>query len=284
MGSAGFLSGKRRQAGHAGSARRGATRLSPPVTARKERKKASVQVNWLLVRRVLYVFMAVIALGLLLEGWRHALPHINQPIGRIVVKGNLSELHQGTLEQRVAPFVNSGFLTVDIDAIQHSLEQVPWVGKADISRVWPNQLAIEVEEHKPVALWGNDELLNSQAHVFSRQGMTGYQLLPQLAGPEGSQDAVMQQYRLLNQALRPLGQTVEKLEMRERGSWFVTTGTGLELWLGREQVMEKMRRLVTLYEKELREQMNQIARIDLRYANGLAVTWRETASENAVVQ
>lgn len=93
----------------------------------------------------------------------------------------------------------------------------------------------------------------------------------------------MEQYGFLSNALRPLGYSIDKLEMRERGSWFITTQDGLELLLGREQVMEKMRRFVTIYEKELKDQINQIARIDLRYANGLAVTWRAAAND-AVVQ
>lgn len=261
--------------------RRGATRA--PASNSAKPKRNWPQINWLVVRRVLYVFAAVIALGGLMEGWRYAQPYINQPIARIVVKGNLTEFNQRVLEQRVEPFVNAKFFAVDIAGIQDALGQVAWISKANISRVWPDQLVIDVVEQKPVAHWGEDNLLNVKAHVFSKQGMQGYQKLPYLAGPENSQDAVMEQYGFLSNALRPLGYSIDKLEMRERGSWFITTQDGLELLLGREQVMEKMRRFVTIYEKELKDQINQIARIDLRYANGLAVTWR-TAANDAVVQ
>lgn len=281
MNSMSSLPSKQAQRIAAESVRRGATRA--PASNSAKPKRNWPQINWLVVRRVLYVFAAVIALGGLMEGWRYAQPYINQPIARIVVKGNLTEFNQRVLEQRVEPFVNAKFFAVDIVAIQDALGQVAWISKANISRVWPDQLVIDVVEQKPVAHWGEDNLLNVKAHVFSKQGMQGYQKLPYLAGPENSQDAVMQQYGFLSNALRPLGYSIDKLEMRERGSWFITTQDGLELLLGREQVMEKMRRFVTIYEKELKDQINQIARIDLRYANGLAVTWR-TAANDAVAQ
>jgi cell division protein FtsQ len=36
-----------------------------------------------------------------------------------------------------------------------------------------------------------------------------------------------------------------------------------------------MRRFIAIYDKTLKDQITTIARIDLRYANGLAVGWRE---------
>lgn len=261
--------------------RRGATRKRPATPAKKSRRSLP-HINWIIVRRIVYSFAAIIALGGSMEAWRYAQPYINQPIARIVVKGNLTQDNQRMLEQRVEPFVDAKFFSIDIAAIQATLEQVDWVSKANISRVWPDQLVIDVVEQKPVARWGDEGLLNGKAHVFSKQGMQGYEKLPLLAGPENSQEKVMQQYWLLSQVIRPLGYSIKRLEMRERGSWFLTTQDNLELLLGRDQVMEKIRRFVTVYEKELKEQMNQIARVDLRYANGLAVTWRAAAADAAV--
>ncbi|HYQ52651.1 MAG TPA: cell division protein FtsQ/DivIB, partial [Pseudomonas sp.] len=49
----------------------------------------------------------------------------------------------------------------------------------------------------------------------------------------------------------------------------------IELLLGRDHLVEKMRRFIAIYDKTLKEQITNIARIDLRYSNGLAVGWRE---------
>ena len=94
----------------------------------------------------------------------------------------------------------------------------------------------------------------------------------------------MQQYQMLSQMLRPLGFSISRLELRERGSWFLTTNQGIELLLGRDQVVEKMRRFTAIYQRHWSRKA-KIARIDLRYANGLAVAWHEpipTATDTTV--
>jgi cell division protein FtsQ len=45
--------------------------------------------------------------------------------------------------------------------------------------------------------------------------------------------------------------------------------------LGRDQIVEKIRRLVVVWRSGLDIQLNNIAIIDLRYPNGLAVSWRD---------
>ena len=81
-----------------------------------------------------------------------------------------------------------------------------------------------------------------------------------------------------------MGFSVARLELRERGSWFLSTGQGIELLLGRDHLVEKMRRFTAIYGKALKEQQANIARIDLRYANGLAVAWREPVAPTAADQ
>ena len=87
----------------------------------------------------------------------------------------------------------------------------------------------------------------------------------------------MQQYQMLSQMLRPLGFSIARLELRERGSWFVTTAQGIELFLGRDHQVEKVQRFVAIYNKALKDKLANIASVDLRYSNGLAVAWRAGA-------
>ena len=63
--------------------------------------------------------------------------------------------------------------------------------------------------------------------------------------------------------------------MRDRGSWFLTTQDGIEVLLGRDDVVDKMQRFLTVDQLMLSERREQIARVDLRYSNGMAVAWRE---------
>jgi cell division protein FtsQ len=64
------------------------------------------------------------------------------------------------------------------------------------------------------------------------------------------------------------------------GAWQVKTASGVRIVLGRDQIIEKIRRLVVVWGSGLDIQLNNIATIDLRYPNGLAVSWRD---QNLVV-
>ncbi len=179
------------------------------------------------------------------------------------------------MQQHIAPFVEASFFKVDLNGMRHDLEQMPWIAHAQVRRVWPDQVVIRLDEQLPIARWGEEALLNNQGEAFAPSELSNYEHLPQLHGPKRAQQRVMQQYQLLSQMLRPLGFSITRLELRERGSWFLTTSEGIELLLGRDHLVEKVRRFGTIYEKALKEQSGNIARIDLRYSNGLAVAWRE---------
>lgn len=214
------------------------------------------------------------------EGAQRLMPYADRPITNVNVQGDLTYISQQAVQQRIAPYVGASFFTVDLAGMRTELEQMPWIAHAEVRRVWPDQVVIRLEEQLPVARWGDEALLNNQGQAFTPRELANYEHLPQLFGPQRAQQQVMQQYQVLSQMLRPMGFSIVRLELRERGSWFLTTGAGsagpgIELLLGRDHLVEKMRRFIAIYEKTLKEQITNIARIDLRYANGLAVGWRE---------
>ncbi len=265
---------------------RGASRMvaDQPLAARRVKTDFSALKR--LVWPLLFLFLGLGAYSVA----QRALPYADRPISQVSVQGDLSYISQQAVQQRIAPYLTASFFTVDLAAMRSELEQMPWIARAEVRRIWPNQLSIQLEEQLPIARWGNEALLNNQGQAFTPRELANYQDLPQLFGPQRAQQKVMQQYQLFSQMLRPLGFSVAQLELRERGSWFLTTGVNsngqsIELLLGRDHLLEKMRRFVAVYEKTLKPEIANIARIDLRYANGLAVGWRQpvlTAAANAV--
>ena len=267
--------------------RRSAARKAPARGASRvavqKKSRAWSQPNWQLLSRVALVLLLLAVMFGLWRGWQLAQPYIDQPISKIRVAGQLSADKQQVVQQQLLPYSTGSFLSVDIESVRSALEEMSWVASAQVSRVWPDQLQVVIQEQLLVARWGTDALLSSQGYVFTAVDVQGYAHLPQLLGPEHAQDQVMQQYLIFSQALRPLGYSIEQLEMRERGSWFVTTQTGLQLLFGRDHLVEKMRRFAVVYEKELKRQIETIERVDLRYANGLAVAWRAPTDSNTAV-
>ena len=223
------------------------------------------------------------------EGAQRLMPYADRPITNVNVQGDLTYISQQAVQQRIAPYVGASFFTVDLAGMRTELEQMPWIAHAEVRRVWPDQIDVRLEEQLPIARWGDEALLNNQGQAFAPQELDNYQHLPQLSGPKRAQPKVMQQYQMLSQLLRPMGFTVVGLQLRERGSWFLsatenTSGQRIDILLGRDHVVEKMRRFAAIYERELIDQSANIARIDLRYANGLAVAWREPVEPAAAEQ
>lgn len=268
----------------ASAARRGASRIAPPP-APKKRQWQAPRINWRLLGRFVFSLLAVAGLGAAFQAWQVMQPELDRPISQVLVEGKLGEVaahNRVELQQQLETFGEIRFFSADLAAMQQALEALPWVDQARISRIWPGQLKVEVVEQQPIARWGESQWLNSRGQVF--RGITSAPAgeMPGLLGPDGSEARVMQQYWNLTRILRPLGYSIARLELRARGSWFVTTSDGLELWLGRDEILEKMRRFTAIYERELKEQIKQVARVDLRYANGLAVAWHDNDSEAAV--
>ena len=265
-------------------AQRGASRLvaREPISLRLPKP------NLGLLKRITWPLLLLLLGFAAYELAQRLLPYADRPIAKISVEGDLSYVSQQAVQQRIEPFATASFFGVDLPGMRHELEQMPWIASAQVRRVWPDQLLVRLEEHLPIARWGDEALLNNQGKAFAPKEQANYQHLPQLYGPKRAQQQVMQQYQVLSQMLRPLGFSVVRLELRERGSWFLSTGQGIELLLGRDHLVEKMRRFSAIYDRALKVQQTNIARIDLRYANGLAGTWREplapTAADTAVVQ
>lgn len=258
---------------------RGASRM----VAKEPRAARLRKANFSFLKSLFWPVMLVVLGFATYEGAQRLMPYADRPITRINVQGDLSYISQQAVQQRIAPYVASSFFKIDLAGMRTELEAMPWIAHAEVRRVWPDQVVIRLEEQLPVARWGAEALLNNQGQAFTPRELANYQHLPQLFGPQRAQQQVMQQYQAFSQMLRPMGFSIVRLELRERGSWFLTTGAGsagpgIELLLGRDHLVEKMRRFIAIYDKTLKEQITNIARIDLRYANGLAVGWREQAA------
>ncbi|MBB4863580.1 cell division protein FtsQ [Pseudomonas nitritireducens] len=217
-------------------------------------------------------------------GAQYVLPYADRPIAKVSVEGDLSYISQAAVQQRISPYVSASFFTIDLAGMRQELEQMPWIAHAEVRRVWPDQVVVRLDEQLPIARWGDEALLNNQGQAFAPREVANYEHLPRLSGPQRAQQQVMQQYQILSQMLRPLGFTIASLDMSSRGAWTLGTAQGVEIMLGRDHAVEQIRRFVTIYDKALKEQITKIARIDMRYPNGLAVGWRDPVPEATVAQ
>lgn len=234
--------------------------------------------------------LAVALLGLGLTalaglGLVNAYQEINtRRIATVQIEGELNFVSEAEIKQTAGGFVTTSLMAVDLVLLKQELETLPWISTVDVRREWPDQLVIRVEEEQAIARWGDTQLLNQQGQVFSPQTLVGQMQLPQLTGPQASEQAVMRQYLQFNQLLYPLGVRIRDLALNDRGAWTLTLTNGVVVRLGRDEVLERLRRLVVFLESDHSRQLLDTASIDLRYRNGIAVARRpEVALETSEV-
>lgn len=267
-------SGSRRNAPN-----RGAVRVTPPAPRNWPRlSMSSLRGAGQRLQQLLWpLLLIVLGMGVY-ELYNRLQPLAHQPISVINVEGDLQYIDRDSVQNTIAPYLEASLVSIDLDALRADLLEMPWVAGATVTRVWPDQLVINLDEHLPVARWGASDLLNNAGRAFTPAQIDSFQGLPQLNGPERAKSRVMQTYQQFNRLLRPYGHEVARLEMRDRGSWFLTTRSGMEMLLGRNDVVEKMQRFLTIDKLMLADRRELIARVDLRYSNGMAVAWREPAT------
>jgi hypothetical protein len=81
----------------------------------------------------------------------HPLRHVSAPL----------------LRAAVTRHVRGNFFAVDLDAVRATFETVPWVRRASVRRVWPDGLVVAIEEHRPLAFWGDGRLVNTFGELFA---------------------------------------------------------------------------------------------------------------------
>jgi len=163
--------------------------------------------------------------------------------------------------------------TMTLEEIKAGLEKIDWLQHAKIRKMWPDRMSIFVEEQVPLALWNESSFLNSTGDVFHSEFLNDEDL-PRLVGPKGSGRLVMWQFQKLNSVVGVTGKKITSLNLNVRGGWSFVLGD-ISVTLGNEDVMARMRRFLKVYRTlESGERFADIAGIDTRYPNGVAVDWR----------
>ncbi|MEH6616971.1 MAG: cell division protein FtsQ/DivIB [Porticoccus sp.] len=247
-------------------------------TAKRQGKRLPLRerLRWLTRSLSLLALVGIVA-GLLWGGDR-LFQKLDVPIGVIGVKGQFTYVDQGDVQAMVEPLISGGILSLNLAKIRHQLELHPWIEQVAVSRKWPGGLVITVVEEVPIARWGDSGFLNSRGEMREIGGSSDLVHLPLLQGEIHTERSLMKAYREVAQLLQPSSLKIVALRRDVRGAWWLSLENGLELVVGRGQVMEKMRRFLVVWELALKTQAERITRVDIRYDNGVAVRWAEKVS------
>jgi cell division protein FtsQ len=201
------------------------------------------------------------------------------PIKYVRTEGVFQYLAKDEVKAVLEPLVLTGFFDADMQAIHLAVSTLPWVDSVTVKRIWPDAIDIKVHERKPYARWGKDSLITGQGVIFTPKNIDGFQNLTVVTGPELQQVKILEIMKGIKTALADQSMELVEFSVNNRGAWKIKLATGLEILLGRNEQLKKLQRFLKTLTVLKKEQVEQIAIVDLRYPNGYAVSWKPGTAE-----
>ncbi|RYY74349.1 MAG: FtsQ-type POTRA domain-containing protein [Gammaproteobacteria bacterium] len=198
---------------------------------------------------------------------------LERPLKSVAVEGQFQYLPKQRAMELIEKEIDGDFIQLNLAKLKNELQQDPWVDKVYLSRRWPDTLVVKIAEQTPIARWDANGFLNQRGEIIRVQDTTKLSGLPWLQGNEINAREIMQQYQDLSTLLRSRGLEIAALKCDNKKSWRLTLKNDKEIAIGREEVMEKLRRFVTVYDKFLINVWTDVKAIDVRYSNGVSVQW-----------
>lgn len=222
-----------------------------------------------------WVVLPLLLVGLLTWGVMVLLDPATLPVREVKVQGRFVHLDQVMLGRALNGDFSAGFLGTDVERIRHDVQALPWVAAATARRQWPDTIIVTIEEQQPVAIWQDEGLINGKGEIFYPAGGTFPKGLPVFRGSKDESRLIVQTWREALPVFEQLGHTIVRLELDRRHVLRIVLDDGVEVIAGRERIRQRLVRFAGLYRQVLHGRVGDVERIDLRYANGIAVRWKK---------
>ncbi len=202
------------------------------------------------------------------------------PIEEVKIRGQFEQLRVGDLQPIIANDMAGNFFTVNVDELYEKLLALPWVEKIWIHRIWPDTITIDVQEQRPIAILKDEGLLNKNGDVFSADFSDFEQILPLFVVAKNDRHEAVVQYQKKIQILGDAELNPRIFYYDARQSQVIKFENGIELVLGRMDVENRLLKFVKAYTSYLQYDSRKIRQVDLRYTNGLAVSWVKASDQS----
>ncbi|MBS9778122.1 MAG: cell division protein FtsQ/DivIB [Gammaproteobacteria bacterium] len=198
------------------------------------------------------------------------------PIGLITLTGDVVLTEPKHIQQSVIALGYQSFYGLNLQKVTNQIEALPWVEKARVTRKWPDELVIDVEERVAKYRWGENELLDSYGNRFTNIKSDAFLQLPRLGGADGHELEVIEAYEQLR---IKLGDNMQHLgfssfSLNQYLSWELHLKSGLVIKFGRDDFKERLNLFSDAYSQGRLPSFVKIESIDLRYQTGFSVKWK----------
>ena len=242
-----------------------------------------------IVRRTIPLIAGFLALLSCLLGVDQVVRSGYFTIEKVQITSELEVADRALLERSSWRKISGNYLNVDLKEIETALEALPGVYQAVVRRVWPDALAIEVIETRAMAQyqeWSESSAIGTRQFINLPPDEV-LQESPLLIGPGAYRDTLVNTFIETFPLLRAVDLEPKTLSVSPSGRWVLELAlsgapkaNGFSVLLGRDDIRAKVERFTGSYAAVLKSKVNLIAKVDMRYANGFAVQWREGLDQN----
>ena len=207
----------------------------------------------------------------------------NFTITRITLTGDAPHVDREGLRQSVVEMIDGNYFSLDTDQIVLALGKLPWVEKVRLRRRWPDTLMINIEEHQPIAVWGDDKWLTTTGKLVSLP-LPENVALPQLNGPLERAEEMWSRYRSWSSLFAGNGMRLSSMELSrqhlytlglEYTSRSAGTARGFTMILSQSNADQQLKAFLESRRQSLIDYPGMITTVDLRYPSGFSVSHYE---------
>ncbi len=247
-----------------------------PQATRRKSTRTSIRnrfsIPWKMIAILLLVVTPVVAI---VAAYQWMQDPQNLTITSVEVKGDLNILDKKQLQPVIEPFTKTNLYLLDEKALETAIENNPWVHSASMTKIWPDKLVVKIFEQQPVAFWGSKKMLAENGEIINASLTKKEGVLPLLYSPNDKGRNMATGFLKIRKWMKDF--PIKMVEFKEdtRGSWRIKLENGMTLKIGREHQEKRLRRFMVGYDHSLKDVINNVKTVDLRYTNGFAVEWKK---------
>lgn len=212
---------------------------------------------------------------------------LNLPKANVLIQQEkLTPLQYQEVEQFLGKQADNDVLRVDLQPYIDKSMTFDWVDHVNVRRDWQQGVVVDITPRQPIARFGSQKFIDASGVIFSPvdENLLQSPDWMQIQGNPKNTIAIMQQVKQVGDWYLPLGLKIREVIETPRMTWLYRFDNGLRILVDRENTSEKLYQLSQVLQHQLRPQLNNIQTIDLRYKNGMAITWRQPIEQTAIGQ
>ena len=85
----------------------------------------------------------------------------------------------------------TSFYNIDLHEISAQINNIDWIKKSELRKIYPSTLVVKVYEHNPIAIWfnnGNKFLVDDESQIIKELNPNNFKNLKVIAGPNALED------------------------------------------------------------------------------------------------